>query len=319
MSEENARGRQAKRPTEIPASGWKDVGLRVFNQISRDRVTLLSAGVTYYALLSIFPTLALLVAIYGFLADPATIVSNAKSLTSFLPTGTVDIFLNQMKDLAGQQTEALSISALVSAAVALWSAHNGILALFEALNAAYNETEKRSLIRLNAIGFVFTLATLLAAIVIIFAVGAVPVILGYLGIGSMGNTITLIGRWPILAILSIGGAAILYRFGPSRAAARIEWLSLGSVFAGIAWCVLTIGYSIYLQNFADYQATYGTLGALIGFMVWIWFSVVILLVGAEINGELEHQTRHDTTTGRPKPMGQRGAYVADTLGAVAKK
>ncbi|MBP1853254.1 YihY/virulence factor BrkB family protein [Rhizobium halophytocola] len=314
MKLEFARGRDAERPGEIPAHGLIDVAWRVWNEISDDRITLIAAGVTYYALLAIFPALSMFVSVYGLLADPTSIVEHARAVTSFLPADTVGIFIDQLQALASQKASTLSFGVAASLIFALWSAHNGILSIFSALNAVYGEKEQRGILRLNGMAMLFTLGTILAAIVVIFAIAAVPIILRTIWLGSLTATLTLIGRWPLLAILAILGSAMLYRFGPSREPAQFKWLSWGSVFTGLGWCAVSAGYSLYLDHFANYQATYGTLGALIGFMVWVWLSVIVLLVGAEINAELEHQTEIDTTTGAPLPMGQRGAYVADTVG-----
>lgn len=307
-------GRTAEHPSDIPALGLRDVLWRVALQFSEDRITLVAAGVTYYALLAIFPGLSLFVSIYALFLDPELALDHAAALTSFFPAPTVEIFSDQLQSLASQRNSVLSFSVVASLLFALWSTHNGVLALFAALNAVYGEKEKRSFIKLNALGLLFSILSIFSVIVIVLGIAAVPLVLHYIWLGSLAEPLALYGRWPVLIVLAILISAILYHFGPSRASARLHWLSWGSVLTGVGWCVVSVLYSQYLQHFANFQATYGTLGALVGFMVWVWLSVIVLLIGAEINAELEHQTMIDTTTGSPEPMGMRGAYVADTVG-----
>ncbi len=307
-------GRNASHPKEIPPRGLRDVVWRVAGQFSEDRITLVAAGVTYYALLAIFPALSLLVSIYGLFLDPSLVVEHARAATAFLPAATAEIFTKQLQALAGQKTSFLSVSAVASLIFALWSAHNGVLALFAAMNAVYGEREKRGFLRLNAIGIIFTIGGIVSAIFMLFAIAAIPILLQYVWLGGLLDPLAELGRWPLLALMAFIISAVLYRYGPSRENAQVHWLSWGSLFTGIGWCVVSVLYSLYLENFANFQATYGTLGALVGFMIWLWLSAIVLLLGAEINAELEHQTTLDTTTGQPKPMGQRGAHVADTVG-----
>jgi membrane protein len=209
----------------------------------------------------------------------------------------------------------LSIAFVVGLAVALWSTNSGIKAMFEAMNIAYGETEKRSLVRLNLMSLAFTLGALLIAVVLITAIGVVPAILSYLWLDRW--ELARFARWPVILAFVGGGITLLYHYGPSREHAKFQWLSWGAVFSTFLWLGASMLFSYYLENFANYNATYGTLGALIGFMVWMWISTIILIVGAILNAELEHQTARDSTIGEPLPMGERGAYVADTLGKTA--
>lgn len=311
---EIGRGRDAEWPSEIPARGWKDVLWRVYGQVTEDRVTLIAAGAAFYLMLAIFPALGAFVSIYGFVADPTSIAGQIEFLQGVLPSGGLDLIYGQLESLAGQDPGALSLGLVITLAVSLWSANNGVKTLFEALNIAYEEEEKRSFIRLNLIALAFTLGFMVAMIVLITAIGVVPAILAFVNLGMMTQTLISVGRWVFVLGLMVIGISLLYRFGPSRAPAKWRWITWGSTFATMVWLVASIGFSYYLQNFADYNATYGSLGAAIGFMLWIWLSAVILIVGAELNAEMEHQTARDSTTGRERPMGERGAVVADTLG-----
>ena len=219
-----------------------------------------------------------------------------------------------MQTLATQDSAALSFAFIFGLLFALWSANNGIKTLFEALNVAYDETEKRSFVWLNVVSFLFTLGAIVIGILFIVCVGVVPAVLAFAGLGGAEETLIALLRWPILIVVSSAAISVLYRYGPSRERAKWRWVTWGSALASVAWLVASILFSWYLANFADYNATYGSLGAVIGFMLWTWLSVVILLAGAELNAELEHQTARDSTTGAELPMGVRGATMADTLG-----
>lgn len=312
------RGRDAEAPQDIPAKGLRDVFWRVVKAIMADRVTLIAAGVTYFMLLSLFPALGALVALYGFVADPTAIMAHIGFLAGVFPPGSFDLIMNQLTSLTQQATSTRSLAFFGGLLVAIWSANSGMKALFDAMNVAYQEDEKRSLVRLNVLSLGFTFCALVVAIILIAAIGVLPAVLKYLWLDDWQEFLARLARWPFIILVFGCGISMIYRYGPSREEAKIKWLSWGVVFSTVLWLVASVLFSFYLENFANYNATYGTLGALIGLMVWVWISVVILIVGAEINAELEHQTRKDSTTGSPKPMGKRGAYVADTVGEAVR-
>jgi membrane protein len=216
--------------------------------------------------------------------------------------------------LLAEGDQALGIGFLVGLAIALWSANNGLKAMFDAINVAYEESEKRGFVKLNLWSGAFTLGALLMGVILLVAVGAVPAMLALLHLEGWAETLIAIGRWPLLVGAVWLGISLVYRYGPSRRAAKWRWLNWGAATATFVWMATSWGFSFYLENFADYNATYGSLGAVIGLMMWTWISVIILIVGAEINAEMEHQTARDSTVGAPKPIGERGAVVADTLG-----
>ena len=311
---EPGRGREAETPQQIPAKGMKDVFWRLYAAITEDRVMLIAAGVTYYLLLALFPAMAALVSIYGFVASPVDIAERIVFLSTVMPADALNIFLDQLKSLASQDSSTLSIGLVAGLGIALWSANNGMKALFEAMNVAYQETEQRSFVRLNAISLLFTFGTMILVIILIVAMGVIPAMLAFLRLDAWAETIISVMRWPLMVLFVAGGIAILYRFGPSREPAKVRWLTWGTVFATVFWLAASIGVSFYLSNFADYNATYGTLGAMIGFMVWTWVAAIIVISGADKNAELPHQTARDTTTGPPEPIGARGAFMADTVG-----
>ncbi|MDX0407476.1 YihY family inner membrane protein [Sinorhizobium medicae] len=309
---ETNRGRAADSPGEIPARGLRDVFWRVVAQVSEDRISLVAAGVTFYVLLSVFPALASLVSIYGLVSDPGTIAEQASYLAAILPAQSLQLMTDQLKALASQNTSSLSLGFIGGLLFALWSARNGVSALFEAMNIAYDETEKRGFIRLALLSIGFTLAGLILTAVLIGAIAVLPAMLSFLDLKLQG--IISFARWPVMLLLIAAVITLIYRYGPSREPAKLRWLTWGAALSTVCWLVASLAFSYYIDNFANYNATYGALGALIGFMLWIWISTMIVIVGAELNAELEHQTARDSTTGPPKAVGKRNAYVADTVG-----
>lgn len=309
----DTRGRRADGPHDFPLRGWKDILYRVYTESTEDRLMLLAAGATFYLLLALFPFLAAFVSLYGFVADPKTVADQIAFLGTFMPSGGVELIESQLTALATQNTQALSFGFLFGLGIALWSANNGVKALIEGLNAAYDENETRSFVRLNLVSFAFTMGAILIGIFFLVSVGVVPAVLAFLRLDTWADLLIRIGRWPVMLGAIAIGIGLLYRYGPDRRPAKWRWITPGAAIASIVWIAASIGFSFYLQNFADYNATYGTLGAVIGFMVWTWISVTILFVGAELNSEMEHQTEVDSTIGHPKPMGSRGAIVADTV------
>ena len=313
----DAHGREAEVPESIPAQGLRDVFWRVFHEVSNDRVMLISAGVTFYLLLAIFPALAALVSLYGLVADPSTMADHLNALASLLPPGSFDILADQIASLAASRDRTLGLTFFVGLIIALWSTRNGILAIFDAMNVAYDEEEKRGFFKRNLIGLVFTIGAIIGLTALIGLIAVLPATLAYFWLQGTDERLLLILRWPTLLVLAFTAVTCIYRYGPSRSPARLRWLTWGATLTVVAWIVMSVGFSFYLSNFADYNAAYGAFGALMGLLIWIWLSVGILIVGAELNAELEHQTARDTTTGPPLPMGARGAFVADTLGATA--
>lgn len=312
------RGRGAESPSEIPARGWKDILFRVYREIGDDRVVSIAAGVTYYAILAIFPGIAALVAIYGLFADSSGISRQLDSLALIFPDGALKVIEEQLNRLIAQDQKTLGLTFVGSLAVSVWSANAGMKALFDALNIVYDETEKRGFFRLNAASLLYTLGAVLFIVAALLAVVALPVILRFIGLESATEFLLSVLRWPVFFVAIVFAITLLYRHGPSRSKAQWRWLTWGSVVAAILWIGVSMLFSWYAANLGSYEKTYGSLGAVIGFMVWIWLSTIVMLVGAEIDAEMEHQTVKDTTTGKPKPLGGRGATMADTVGAAQR-
>jgi membrane protein len=313
--ETDDRGRSATTPSAIPARGWKDILLRVATNFSQHRIMSLAAGMTYYSILAIFPAIAALVAIYGLFADPTSIAKHLDQLGGFLPGGAVNVARDQLTRLTSNGSKTLGLAFLIGLAISLWSANAAMKALFDTLNIVYGEEEKRGFFKLNAISLCFTIVAILFVVAALGSVVAVPVILNSVGLSNAGDLLLRIGRWPAMYIVITLALAIIYRFGASREAPRWRWITWGSAIAALLWLAGSALFSWYASNFGKFNETYGSLGAIIGFMTWLWISAIIILLGAEIDAEMEHQTARDTTEGAPKPMGARGAHVADSVGA----
>ena len=286
----DAHGREAEVPESIPARGLRDVFWRGFHEVSTDRVMLISAGVTFYLLLAIFPALAALVSLYGLVADPSTMADHLTALASLLPPSSFEIVADQIASLAASRDRTLGLTFFVGLIIALWSTRNGVLAIFDAMNVAYDEEEKRGFVKRNLIGLVFTIGGVLGLSALIGVVAVLPAILAYLRLDGADKRLFLILRWPVLLVLAFCAVTCIYRYGPSRSPARLRWLTWGAALTVVAWIAMSVGFSFYLSNFADYNAAYGAFAALMGLLIWIWLSVGILIVGAELNAELEHQT-----------------------------
>ncbi|GGH24601.1 hypothetical protein GCM10007036_31120 [Alsobacter metallidurans] len=279
-----------------------------------------AAGVTFYVLLSIFPTIAALVSLYGFVADRALIARHLDLFAGVLPVAAIELLGSEITRIAGQPEATLSGAFFFGLAISVWSASTGIKGLFEAMNVVYGEDEKRSLLVINILSLCCTIALILFVLVALSALVVLPIVLAYLGMSSGTETIISLLRWPILAIVVLSGLSALYRYGPSRENAQWKWVTPGSLLATVCWLAGSGAFSWYVVSFGRYNLTYGSLGAAVAFMTWIWLSMIIILLGGQLNAEMEHQTSHDTTVGPTKPLGSRHAHMADTLGqAIGKK
>jgi membrane protein len=310
---EAGRGRHAARPTEIPPVGWKDVLWRTWREYQADAIPSVANGVAFCGIMALFPALAAFVSLYGLFADVATARDHLALLAGFVPADVLTFIGEQLVRIATQKQATLSFTFLFSLALSLWSANAGMKALFNGLNIAYDETEKRNFLKLNLISLGFTFGALLFMALTGAAVVITPLLLNLLHIDRDLVPFTML-RWPLLLVVTMAALAVVYRFGPSRERARWRWVSVGSVAASLLWLAGSVLFSWYVANFANYNTTYGSLGAVFGFLTWIWLSSVIVLLGAELNAEIEHQTAADSTTGPPAPLGARGAIMADTIG-----
>jgi membrane protein len=310
-AQEPGRGRIASSPQAIPPTGWRDIIWRTYREMGEDRLNVVAGSVTYYTLLAIFPALGVFVSLYGLVADVGAVEQQLVQLAAIFPPEAVRLVGEQMMRLATGKAGGLSAAFVVSLLLSLWSASAGMKSLFDGLNTAYDETEKRNYVYRVALTYGFTAALIAFMALVSGILVAAPLALEFLGLRS-GWLIA--ARWPLVYAVAASAFTILYRFGPSRRPANWRWLLPGGCGAAFLWMAGSAGFSWYLNNVAQLNATYGSLGAVIGFMLWIWFSVMVVLAGAEFNAEIEHQTALDSTVGPPKPMGERGAAMADTVG-----
>jgi membrane protein len=307
------RGRQAEQPQQIPPKGWKDIAKRTAKEVKADQVPLLSAGVAFYTLLSLFPAIIAGVSIYGLVADPTTVRDQIAKLTQMLSPETAKLVGEQLRQVTGGAGGALGLATVVGILTALWSASSGMKALITGVNLAYDETETRKFLKLRGLALVLTLgAMVLLGIALATIVGYPPV----------ADTLPTVLRWVVaivrfvvLAGLLVVGLAVLYRYAPDRDQPRWTWVSWGSGIATVLWVLATVGFSIYATFFGNYNKTYGALAGVIILMFWLFLSAFVVLVGAELNTEMELQTAKDTTAGPTRPMGERDAHAADHVAA----
>ena len=315
MARSAERGRGAERPSQIPRAGWRDILIRTKNEIGNDHVSLIAAGVGFYALLALFPGIAATIAIWGLLFDPQQIEQQIAAVSGLLPEQAAAIVTEQARTVAAGGG-GLGLAAVGGILLALYSASKGMKALIEGLNIVYDEEEKRGFIKLNLMALGLTLGVIVAMIAALGLIIVVPVVLGFLGLGSVVSALVSLLRWPTLFVGALLILAALYRYAPSRAAPRWRWVSWGAGVATVVWILGSIAFSVYVSNFGSYNETYGSIGAVIILLMWFWLSAFIVLLGAEVNSEMEHQTERDSTTGAPQRRGRRGAYVADQVGEV---
>jgi membrane protein len=295
----------ASGPQQFPAATWRHIAVRTWKSFNDDQIAAVGAGVTFFGLLAMFPALGAFVALYGLFADVHAAQKQISAMQGLLPSGAVSVIGDQITRLTLTNHRKLGATFLVSLLLSIWSSNAGL----KGLNVAYEEKESRGFIQLNLVSLAFTMGATIFAILSIAAVVAAPGLLSALGFASFYGVSLL--RWPALLLIVIALLSLVFRFGPDRAQAKWRWITPGSSFAAIAWIGMSIGFSWYVANFGSYDRTYGALGAVVGLMTWIWLSTMVVLLGAELNSEIEKHTSADTTTGPPKPIGQRGAAVAD--------
>jgi membrane protein len=311
-AQEPGRGRLAERPEHIPRKGWIDIVWRVGASYFGDRVGFVAGGVTFFVMLSLFPTLAAFVTIYGLFADPSGAAERLAFLYSVLPSGVAQFLSGEMDRLAANSNTQLTFTLIWTLALSLWTANGAVKTLFYGLNIAYHEVEKRNIVRYNLMCMGFTVGGLLSILVAAAMIVGVPLVLGVFGWAAEWSYLAPF-RWPVLLLVYGAALTLIYRMGPCRQRARWRWLTPGAIFAALLSLALSLVFSWYLQNFVR-TASYGPLAAMMGFLLWTWLSVQIILMGAELNAETEHQTAMDTTTGPAAVIGERGAVVADTVG-----
>jgi membrane protein len=303
------------RPRKFPGRDGR-ISSGAFNaRINDNRLLAVAAGVAFYWLLAIFPAVAAFVSLYGLVADASTIDAHLSLASGILPAGAVELLHEQIIKLTSKGDAKLSLGFVTGLAVALWSANAGMKAIIDALNIVYDEKEKRSFLKLNLVSLLFTLVAIVSLMIALAAVVVAPIVFSLIGLSSFFSLAIAVLRWPLLLVLATVALSAIYRYGPSRTEARWQWLSVGSVAAAAGWLITSVLFSWYIAHFGAYNATYGSLGAAVGMMMWMWISAIVILLGGVLNAEIEHQTARDSTVGDDKPLGERGAVMADTIGA----
>ncbi len=277
-------------PDDISTSGWHDILLRVKSRIGEDHLSIFAAGVAFFGLLALFPALAATISIAALAMEPAMIEARLGNLLASLPPGAADILQTQLGEVAANAGAGMSLAAIGGLLLTLYSASKGIKVLIEGINLAYHEAESRGLIRLNLLAIGMTLGMIVGLIVVFILMIAVPALLGSIGLSVVAQTLLAYGRWIVLAALALFGLAVLYRYGPARSAPGWRWVSPGSIAATVLWLAGSAGFSFYVDNFGSYNETFGALGGVIVLLTWLWLSAFIVLLGAELNSEIEAQT-----------------------------
>ncbi|NND20838.1 MAG: YihY/virulence factor BrkB family protein [Silicimonas sp.] len=308
------RGRQASRPHRIPMRGWLDILYRVLRRIMPTQLGLIAAGVAFYALLAVFPAIAALLALAGLFTDPIMVVSQLQALTELLPDDAALILLQEAQMVAGSPEDGLSLTLFLGVGFALYLATRATTSMIHGLNIAYEEAETRSFLRFWFTVIVMTASFLFGGTVLMVLLVGLPAALAFIPMDIETERWISIARWLLIAVVVMGGLAMFYRFAPARRRAKWSWLTPGAAAAGLLWFAGSMGFTLYVANFGNYNQTFGSLGGVIILLTWLWLSAFIVLLGALLDAEIEAQTRHDSTVGPDRPMGERGAYKADNLG-----
>jgi membrane protein len=312
-------GRTAKQPTQIPKTGWKDVAVRTIADVKGDNATLLSAGVAFYSLLALVPALVALVSIYGLVADPTDVERQVSDLLGAAPREVRELIESQLESVVEGSSGGIGLATIAGIAVALWSASSGMKNLMTAINVAYDEEETRRFLKLRAVSLVLTLGAIVFLVLAFAVVALLPSLLAGTDLAGPSRVVIGVLRWPALALAFAIGLGVVYRYAPNRDNARWQWVSVGALFATVLWIAGSLLFSVYAANFGRYNETYGSLGAIVVVMLWLFLTAFVVILGAEINAETERQTREDTTEGPEKPLGERGATAADTVGPTAEQ
>ncbi|MDG5815291.1 YihY/virulence factor BrkB family protein [Chitinispirillales bacterium ANBcel5] len=314
--EQDSRGRHAKTPRQINLKGWRDILLRVKNQIGEQSLSVIAAGVAFYGFLALFPAVAALISIYGIVITVEQVEQQIRALTEILPEPAQVLIEQQLSQIVAQSPTALGWGMVISILLGLWSANKGTKNLFKGLNIVYEEKKKRGFLKENAVSLLFTLFLIIIMIISMALIVVFPLVLNFLELPGWLHTLTAQLRWLLLAILVLFTLSTIYRFAPVRRSPKWKWVSWGAVFSTIVWLIGSALFSFYVSNFGAFNETYGSLGAVVVLLLWFLLTSFIVLIGGEINSEMEHQTIRDTTSGPEKRLGKRDAYDADDVGDI---
>lgn len=305
------RGHNAENPGQIPMKGWKDIALRVKDQLTKDHVPIIAGGIAFYFFLAIFPAIAAALSIYGLVMEPAQVEQQMSQLANILPEKIHQMVSNILEQQSQKPGSSLGWSLILGILISLWSSNNGTKAVFEGVNITYDETDERGFFKLTGVTLVFTIGGIIVGFIAIAMVVAFPALIDKIGLPSTLETVIQLLRWPILALIVMFSLAAVYKVAPYRSSPEFKWTSWGAIIATLIWLAGSLLFNLYISNFSSFDETYGSFAAIIILMLWFFLTAFIILLGAEINSEMEHQTSRDTTTGEDKTMGQRGGYHAD--------
>jgi membrane protein len=311
---EAGRGRDANGPGEIPAAGWRDILLRLWRQTEEENVMLIAAAVAFYMMLAVFPAIGAFIAFFGVFADPQVVESQFSLLRGIITSQAWTLLDDQLVAIIGAGQARLKLATVIGLAFALWTGGAGIRAMMTSLNIVYFERETRGYLAFYGTAFVLTIGSLVLGMISLAIIIAVPLFLEIVGLARFTEDLVAILRWPLIGLIMIFCLGVLYRYGPSRRGAKTRWLSVGAIVATVLWLAGSVLFSTYVSNFGSYNETYGAIGAVIVMLMWFWVTAYVVLLGAQINAEIELQTLKDSTIGDPKPLGRRGAFVADHVG-----
>ncbi|MEL6197334.1 MAG: YihY/virulence factor BrkB family protein [Pseudomonadota bacterium] len=288
--------------------GWRDwlaVAKGTFREMGENELSLIAAGVAFYGFLAIFPMLAALVALYGFLLDPADIQRQIDMLEDYAPPGAFRIIESQLSQLMAAGQRQLGFTSLISLVLLLWTARAGVGALIRGLNIVFKVTDKRGIIAAYAVAYGMTLLLVVVAVLAIATVVILPGLLAAFPPNEVTTLVLQFFRWPVMLGALLLALGLLYRFGPDEARPRFAWFSVGAILAIVLWLGASAGFSYYVRNFGNYNETYGALGAVVGLLMWFYLTALIILLGGEINAQIEFRLFGD-----PKdrdPAFRRGA------------
>jgi membrane protein len=311
MSDPHGTAHDAVVPRELPVRAWKLILRRALAHFVASRFPLISAGIAFFAVLSIAPVLMTALSVYGAVNSPDQAMRQLAAMSDLLPPEMRPLVEDQLTSITAASTQVLTRRGGIALAIALWTATTAAVSLIDTLTLAYHETETRGGLRRTALGLAFVLGGAVLLAVVIAAAGLVTRVVAAIP-GPIG-AVTPVLTWPALAILLAVALSVLYRYGPDRKSARWQWISWGSTAAAVLWLATSLGLFAYVQRLGTYESTYGSLAGVAISMFWLWISVVLVLLGATVNGEAERQTSRDSTVGEERPLGQRGAVVADSV------
>jgi membrane protein len=311
---DDPHGRDARSPAELPRHAWREILARVWRKTGDDNISLMAAGVAFYAFLSIVPLLGAMIMTYGLIADTSTIADHMRVIIRLVPKDAAKLILDQIVSLVTASTGRKGLGLLVAVLVSLFGASRASGAIIMALNVVYEQRERRSLLRTTLIAFVMIIAAVGVAIVGLLAASALALLSKWANrLGDITTIVIGIATWLVAGALASMAIAAAYRYAPDRHDAKWRWISLGSGLATLLWLIATLAFGLYAATIGHYNATYGSLGAVVVLLMWLYVSAYALLLGASVNAEIERQLARDTTTGPAKPLGRRGATVADQV------